>query len=93
MGSKLQMSHPDYMVTEEEFKTLQLIEPVYPLTAGVSGKIMRRAVNNAIELIPDLEEWQDAEWLKQQKWPGFSEALRTVHQPKELLDLLPVAHG
>ena len=59
-GAKLQMSHPDHMVSEEEFKTLQLIEPVYPLTAGISGKIMRRAVNNAIELIPELEEWQDS---------------------------------
>ena len=92
-GAKLQMSHPDYMVTEEEFKTLQLIEPVYPLSAGVSGKIMRRAVNNAIELIPELDEWQDADWLKQQKWPSFTDALHAVHQPKELLDLLPIAEA
>ena len=90
-GTKLQMSHPDYMVSEEEFKTLQLIEPVYPLTAGVSGKIMRRAVTNALDLIPELEEWQDAQWLKKNNWPGFSDALLSVHQPQELLDLLPIA--
>ena len=90
-GAKLQMSHPDHIVTHEEFKTLQLIEPVYPLTAGVSGKILGRAITNTMQLIPELEEWQDAEWHKQQKWPSFAEALRAVHHPKDYNDLLPIA--
>lgn len=92
-GAKLQMSHPDHIVTLEEFKTLQLVEPVYPLTAGVSGKIMRRAISNALLLIPELTEWQDADWLKQQKWPDFSKALRLVHEPQEFDDLLPMAQA
>ncbi len=90
-GTRLQMSHPDYMVTQEEFATLKLIEPVYPLTAGVSGKIMRRAITNAVNLIPELEEWQDPEWLSQQQWPGFALALKAVHEPESPSDLLPTS--
>ena len=90
-SGKLQMSHPDHVVSEEEFKTLELIEPVYPLMAGVSNKIMRRGVTSAIELIPQLEEWQDEAWLAQNKWPSFEDALRVVHQPRDYDDLLPTA--
>ncbi len=90
-GEKLQMSHPDHIVSLEEFKTLQLIEPVYPLTAGVSGKIMRRAINNALDLVPELPEWQDRDWLQQQGWPSFAEALRAVHQPQGSENLRPDA--
>ncbi|MCF6199700.1 MAG: ATP-dependent DNA helicase RecG [Hyphomicrobiaceae bacterium] len=90
-AGKLQMTHPDHVVSEEEFKTLELIEPVYPLMAGVSNKIMRRGITNAIELIPPLEEWQDEAWLKQNKWPSFEDALRMVHLPQDYDDLLPNA--
>ncbi len=90
-GTKLQMSHPDHIVTDEEFKTLQLIEPVYPLTAGINSKTMRRAVTSALELVPELAEWQEHEWLKQRKWPTFAQALRRIHQPQETQDLLPLA--
>jgi ATP-dependent DNA helicase RecG len=38
-----QMAHPDFIVTEEDFATLPDYEPVYPLTAGLSNKVVRRA--------------------------------------------------
>ncbi len=90
-AGKLQMTHPDHVVSKEEFKTLELIEPVYPLMAGVSNKIMRRGVTGAIELIPSLDEWQDEAWLAQNKWPSFEEALHMVHLPQSYDDLLPTA--
>ena len=33
-----QITHPDHVVSEDDFATLPLIEPVYPLTAGAFGQ-------------------------------------------------------
>ncbi len=34
------MVHPDHMVRAEDAAGLPLVEPVYPLTAGLSGKVL-----------------------------------------------------
>ena len=47
-NGKLNIVHPDHMVTEAEFQTMPLVEPVYPLAAGVSSKVMARTVRAAI---------------------------------------------
>ena len=77
-----QITHPDHILTADEFQRMPLIEPVYPLTAGLSPKILGRAARTAVERLPDLPEWQDGPWLKHNAWPGFSAALRAQHQPQ-----------
>ncbi|TIX54270.1 MAG: ATP-dependent DNA helicase RecG, partial [Mesorhizobium sp.] len=37
------MVHPDHIALASEAENLPLVEPVYPLTAGLSGKVLRRA--------------------------------------------------
>ncbi|HFC05316.1 MAG TPA: DEAD/DEAH box helicase, partial [Rhizobiales bacterium] len=84
-----QMVHPDHMLTAAAFEKMPLLEPVYPLTAGLSGKVLSRAITQALDEIPDLEEWQETAWINKQKWPAFNAALRAVHIPAddEALDL------
>ena len=77
----LQMLHPDLVVDAGGFSKLPLIDPVYPLTEGLHAKQVRRAIDLALDRIPDLPEWQDAAWLARQGFSGFAEALRTVHRP------------
>ncbi|MGE0004768.1 MAG: ATP-dependent DNA helicase RecG [Parvibaculaceae bacterium] len=76
-----QIAHPDHIVSREEFEKLPLIEPVYPLTAGLSPRILGRAVRASLEKIPVLPEWQDASWLERRGWPDFATALRKLHRP------------
>jgi ATP-dependent DNA helicase RecG len=57
------MVHPDHIVPIEQAADLPEIEPVYPLTAGLSPKTLRRAVSEAVSRIPDLPEWQDAAFM------------------------------
>ena len=90
-SQKLQMTHPDYIVRLDELDTLPLIEPLYPLTAGVTSKVMTKAIANAVQIIPELEEWQEPNWIKQQGWPSFADALHAVHQPQSGSDLMPLA--
>ncbi len=76
-----QMNHPDYVVTAEAFSTLPSIEPVYALTAGLTGKATLKAMLQALERVPALPEWQNAAWLQKNKWSGFAESLKAAHLP------------
>ncbi|TGT58918.1 ATP-dependent DNA helicase RecG, partial [bacterium M00.F.Ca.ET.159.01.1.1] len=42
------MVHPDHIALANEAENLPLVEPVYPLTAGLSGKVLRRAIGQAL---------------------------------------------
>ena len=80
-NDKKQMTHPDYIVAPEARADLPLLEPVYPLTAGLSGKVLLKAARQALERVPELPEWQDAAWLKQRGWPDAATALARLHRP------------
>jgi len=86
-----QMAHPDYIVAPEARAELPLLEPVYPLTAGLSGKVLLKAVRQALERVPELPEWQNPSWLKQQAWPEFGTALARLHRPQDAADVSPAS--
>lgn len=82
-GAEAQMSHPDYVVNADEFSKLPMLEPVYPLTAGLSSKLLHKSAVAVLEKFPQLPEWQDAEWLRRKAWPDMAGALAALHQPTE----------
>ena len=77
----LQMTHPDHIVPAGEAENLPLIEPVYPQTAGLTGKTLRKAVDRALESLPDLPEWLDDPLRHRQGWPGWRQAVLSAHAP------------
>ncbi len=79
-GEKLQMSHPDYIVPPEARGDLPMLEPVYPLTAGLSGKIVQKATRQALERLREVPEWQEATWVKARGWPDFRRGLGAAAQ-------------
>ncbi len=85
----LQMVHPDRVVSEAELDRLPLLDPVYPLTEGLSSYQVGRAMDAALARLPQLPEWQDDSWLKARAFPPFAEALRLVHRPQEPGDIAP----
>src|SRR6202045_1406256 len=85
----LQMVHPDRVVSEADLAKLPLVEPVYPLTEGLTLNQVRRAAESALARMPILPEWQDASWLARERFPDFGEALRILHRPAEPTDVLP----
>jgi len=84
-----QMVHPDRVVAEADLAKLPLVEPVYPLTEGLSLNQIRKAADAALTRLPDLPEWQEASWVARERFPSFAEALRVLHRPTEPADLLP----
>ncbi|MBY0227476.1 MAG: ATP-dependent DNA helicase RecG [Hyphomicrobium sp.] len=88
-GDTLQMAHPDYIVAEDRRAELPLLEPVYPLTAGLTAKVVLKAARQAVERVGDFPEWQDPTWLKARGWCGFRDAVRCVHMPEDAGDVSP----
>src|SRR6185369_3599755 len=84
---EVQMTHPDYIVGPEELATLAKIEPVYGLTAGITPKVMGKAMRAALETVPDLEEWLDAALVKREKWQSWAASTRALHTPESESDL------
>ena len=83
-----QMPHPDHVVAPDKADDLPLLEPVYPLTAGLSGKTLRKAALQAVARLPKLPEWQDKPWRAKNGWPAFAAAMRAVHSPRSEAELL-----
>ncbi|HEY1543240.1 MAG TPA: ATP-dependent DNA helicase RecG [Xanthobacteraceae bacterium] len=85
----LQMVHPDRVVDEAGLAKLPLIEPTYPLTEGLFANQLRRAIENSLERLPVLPEWQDPAYLARAKSPSFTDAIRRLHRPENPADILP----
>src|SRR6266849_7972997 len=68
---------------------VKAIEPVYPLTAGLSSRIAARAANAALERAPEVPEWLDPALQARRRWPGWKEAIAAVHAPQSDADLIP----
>ena len=82
-----QMVHPDFVVPEAEADDIPNFEPVYPLTAGVTQKVMYKATRGAVALVPKLDEWIDPGQCAQANWPTFAAAVAAAHDPKGDADL------
>jgi ATP-dependent DNA helicase RecG len=88
-GAMPQMPHPDLVLRPEELDRLKPIEPVYPLTAGLSPRLVQRAVGAALERLPELPEWIDPALRQRRGWPDWGAAVRDVHGPESEADLSP----
>lgn len=90
-GLNWQIAHPDYVLPLERAAEMPLFEAVYPATAGLPARTVRRLALEALSRVPDLPEWQDPAWLARERFPSWLEALRTLHAPKSEADLSPQA--
>ncbi len=86
-GETIQMAHPDYIVEPERRGDLPFIEPVYPLTAGLSGKVLGKAQRQTAERFPVMPEWQQDDWLKARGWPSANDAVLRLHKPSDAADV------
>ncbi|HCO53726.1 MAG TPA: ATP-dependent DNA helicase RecG, partial [Pelagibacterium sp.] len=62
--------------------SLPMVEPVYPLTHGLSSRALRKVIASALDLMPIIPEWTGRDRRTIMNWPGFSEALRHIHAPQ-----------
>ena len=76
-----QMTHPDYIVEPDKAGEMPVYEAVYPLTAGLSAAVMRKAALGALARTSGLPEWQDPAWRRSNNWPDWKTAIAALHNP------------
>ncbi|MFQ5618470.1 MAG: ATP-dependent DNA helicase RecG [Rhodospirillales bacterium] len=90
-GREIQITHPDHIGTLEELDRLQAVEPVYPLTAGLTLKVLGKAIRGALEQAPELDEWIDKAFLARHGWKPWHAALAEAHAPADAAALEPTS--
>ncbi len=83
----VQMPHPDHIALPADAARLARIEPVYPLTAGITAQPLARAIAGALERAPDLPEWNDGAHAAREGWPAWRDAVHRIHHPQSAADL------
>ncbi|PRD41410.1 ATP-dependent DNA helicase RecG [Phyllobacterium phragmitis] len=86
-NGRASMVHPDHITSIEDAASLPLVEPVYPLTAGLSPKTLTRAIREALTRLPPLPEWIEPALLAREQFPSHEQALKTLHQPEDPTDI------
>ncbi|SDE08917.1 ATP-dependent DNA helicase RecG [Rhodospira trueperi] len=82
-----QMAHPDHVAPVSELAEIQTVEPVHPLTQGLTPKTLRKVVESALaaglKVAEQTPEWLDPSVLERHGWPAWGEALRAAHHPED----------
>ena len=81
-----QMVHPDHIVDREAFESLPMVEPVYPMTAGLARKTLGRAIRSALELGQAQWLFFDAALKRQPDGRGLEEVATTSERLLEVMD-------
>jgi ATP-dependent DNA helicase RecG len=85
-----QIVHPDRVLDPESVHTLAPVEPVYGATEGLQPRAIARAVEAALQRLPqDMPEWLDPSFVAAQNFAGFSGALEAIHHPAEPSAIAP----
>ena len=92
-GEELQITHPDHIVPVDEIGSLMVMEPIYPLTTGLTMKVLNRAIKEVLKEVPDLPEWAEERLVKRENWPSWREAIINTHSPETVADLESTAQS
>ena len=78
-GDELQIVHPDHIAPAGDARPVALVEPVYPLSEGITSSRLHGLVLQGLERLPGLAEWIEPSLMAERKWQGWNQSLSTVH--------------
>lgn len=87
----LQITHPDHVAHPSALSDWIGVEPIYPLTHGITQNQIRKLILSALQKLGTLPEWLDSKDVRERGWPSFREALWSVHHPLREEDLSPLS--
>ncbi len=79
-GQMLQIVHPDHVAEESAAALGQLVEPVYPLSEGLTQGRLAALIHQALERVPELPEWIEPGLADKMAWPRWRDALELAHK-------------
>lgn len=84
-----QMSHPDKIGNDDSLQKIARLEPIYPMTAGLTHSTLSKAVTSALDRVPNLPEWHDPALVEREKLPAWNKALTELHSLSSMDTLSP----
>ncbi len=89
----LEMVNPEFvlpedgvMLTDGEIKGFSGVYPVYPLTKGLSQKMLRKFIGEALSLVPEFADPLPESIKKEYSLIRLNDAIRRVHRPETVGD-------
>ncbi len=86
-NKKRQMTHPERIGTIEQLDEIKSVEPVYPLTAGLSQLMINKLIKQIIPSIPNVPEWNSEEIMKKRSWVSWKKSLEILHTPNNINEI------
>lgn len=78
-----EVSSPEWIIIKKDTPIeLERIRPIYSLSKGVSQKLVRNTVKNAIKILPGLKETLPHSILNQYNLIPLEEAIKNIHFPQ-----------
>lgn len=81
-GSRWSMQQPKLYAVDDYRRLMNVLQPVYPLTAGVSAGILSKAVKTAISEVEFETEMLPNRFRKQYELLTLKHAIEEIHFPK-----------
>ena len=82
--NQLVMEHPELFVPAESYqKKLNTLQPVYPLTAGLTNNLMTKTMHQALEDLPFAQDILSKELKTEFGLEDYGAAIRGIHFPKD----------
>ncbi len=90
-GDELQIIHPDTIfeikadsnqsqsIADTIASHVPLIEPIYPLSEGITNGRLGVLVSEALAVRPHIEEWIEPSLLKKNNWKSWYESIENMH--------------
>lgn len=82
-----QIIHPELLGKANDNQAIEKLEVIYPLTAGLTTRHLRKAMLAALELAPPMPDWLEPTYNARMKWPDWKTCLNTLHHPHSPADL------
>ena len=87
-NGRLVMEHPETFTEEAYRKQRQTLQPVYPLSRGLTNKMIVKAISQTVDYMREIPEYLPDEIIKKYHFPDYGSALQHVHFPVERQDVI-----
>ncbi|MBO6107965.1 MAG: ATP-dependent DNA helicase RecG [Eubacterium sp.] len=84
---RMVMEQPKMYSKTEFHNMVQKLRPIYPLTKGLTGNALMKAVSAALRELDDVYEFLPAEIRKRHDLMGYKKALKGIHFPSDKKEL------
>ena len=77
----LVMEQPQLLTKEQFYNKLHILQPIYPLTAGVTNNAVTKAITNAVKEVDYEEDYLPATLRKEYNLVSYKQAIKGIHFP------------